>query len=435
MKKFFLPALLPFLLFAFFAGCGKDDNGVAIPVLKTLIVTEITPASAKVGGNVTSDGGAAITERGVYYGTSTGPETTGSKVSVGSGSGFFTTQLTGLEEGTEYYVKAFAVNSAGTAYGQELKFVPTDVLPDVRTIDITDITSKTAIVKGEATDDAGNEITERGVYIGTSQDPVLNGEKFQTGSGGGTFEDNIEGLSPETEYHVVVYAVNGVGEGYGEEKSFTTTEAEVLDSVSFTYNNVQVTYGAVEYNNMIWLDRNLGAEKPADSLNDAKSFGDLFQWGRQDDGHQERSSSTRNVLTPSGFQPGHSDFIVSINNPHDWNEDSDWLFRWTDDSGKKTEADPCPDGWRVPSREEWQSVSGGWDTREDLAKSPLRLPSAGMRREYEGDLRDVGVAAYYWSSTAQSDVSFLMYADTTNVVVYDHHRAAGYSVRCIKEEQ
>ncbi len=435
MKKFFLPALLPFLLFAFFSGCDKDDNGVAIPVIETLNVTEITPASAKVGGSVTNDGGAAVTERGVYYGTSPAPETTGTIVNIGTGDGSFSSQLTGLEEGTEYYVTAFAINSAGTAYGQELKFVPTDILPDVTTINIIDITSQTATVRGEITDDGGNKIIERGVYIDTSQNPVVNGEKVKNGRGAGIFKSEIQGLNPETKYYVVVYAVNGVGEGYGEEKSFTTIEAEVLDSVSFTYNNVQVTYGAVKYRNRIWLDRNLGAEKTADSLDDAKSFGGLFQWGRQDDGHQERSSSIRNALTPSGFQPGHSDFIVSVNNPYDWNEDSDWLFRWTDDSGKKTEADPCPDGWRVPTREEWQSVSEGWDTREDLANSPLRLPSAGMRREYEGDLRGVGGSAYYWSSSAQSDVSFLIYADTVNVVVYDHHRASGFSIRCIKKEE
>ncbi len=433
MKRLFWFALTVTII-AYFAGCGKDENGGALPFIETGRVTDITPISVTVEGNVKNDGGSLVTERGVFYGTSPDTETTGTKISAGTGEGFFSAELDGLQEGTEYYVRAFATNSAGTAYGSELRFTANDILPAVSTIEIIEIESRTAIVRADISDDGGNQVTERGVYIGTDPDPFETGEKVSSSRGKGAFNTTVEGLVPETTYYVVAYGLNGVGKGFGEEMVFETKELEVLDSVTFTYNNRELTYGAVEYNNRIWLDRNLGADRPAESIDDEDAFGDLFQWGRRDDGHQQRNSSTVNIQTLSGFQPGHDDFIVSQIYPHDWNVDSDWVTRWTDDAENRTEADPCPEGWRVPTRDEWQQAASGWNTHEDLFNSPLRLPSAGKRGEYEGKLSNDGDVAYYWSTTPQSQESYFLYADSANVITTDNHRAAGFSVRCIKIE-
>jgi len=74
------------------------------------------------GGNVTSSGGAAVTARGIAYGTSQNPTIAGSTVAAGSGTGSFTANMTGLQPGTTYYVRAYATNSAGTAYGAQVSF-------------------------------------------------------------------------------------------------------------------------------------------------------------------------------------------------------------------------------------------------------------------------------------------------------------------------
>jgi uncharacterized protein (TIGR02145 family) len=94
----------------------------ATPSVSTSNVTTIATTSATVGGNVSSEGSFPVTERGVYWGTSQNPETTGTKLQIGSGTGTFSTSLSGLNVGTTYYIRAYAKNSIGTSYGNEISF-------------------------------------------------------------------------------------------------------------------------------------------------------------------------------------------------------------------------------------------------------------------------------------------------------------------------
>jgi hypothetical protein len=80
----------------------------------------ITDNTSSSGGNITSDGGSIITARGVCWNTSKNPTIADSKTMDGSGSGKFTSFLTGLSENTLYYVRAYATNEVGTAYGNEV---------------------------------------------------------------------------------------------------------------------------------------------------------------------------------------------------------------------------------------------------------------------------------------------------------------------------
>jgi uncharacterized protein (TIGR02145 family) len=109
--------------------CARDTTGgstsAVIPSVTTASAASITANSAIAGGNVTSDGGAAVTARGVAYGTSANPTTSGTSTSDGTGTGVFTSQLTGLTASTNYYVRTYATNSAGTAYGNEVTFSTT----------------------------------------------------------------------------------------------------------------------------------------------------------------------------------------------------------------------------------------------------------------------------------------------------------------------
>ena len=118
--------------------CKKD---VSLPVLTTTNPTNITINSVTSGGTITSSGGADVTARGVCYGTSSNPTITGTHTSDGKGSGSFTSNITGLTPDTKYYIRAYATNSAGTAYGNEVSFTTTAlVAPTVTTVEVTAIT-------------------------------------------------------------------------------------------------------------------------------------------------------------------------------------------------------------------------------------------------------------------------------------------------------
>ncbi len=92
------------------------------PTVTTTAASSITSSGAATGGNVTSDGGATVTERGVCYSTSQNPTTSNSKVTSGTGTGSYTCNLTGLTANTTYYVRAYAINSNGTSYGSQVSF-------------------------------------------------------------------------------------------------------------------------------------------------------------------------------------------------------------------------------------------------------------------------------------------------------------------------
>lgn len=97
-------------------------HGISMPVLTTMAVTDITQTTAISGGEITSDGGATVTARGVCWSTSQNPTISDSKTEDGTGAGSFTSSISGLVPNTGYYVRAYATNSAGTGYGSAMSF-------------------------------------------------------------------------------------------------------------------------------------------------------------------------------------------------------------------------------------------------------------------------------------------------------------------------
>ena len=112
-----------FLLFVFLS-CGKKstESSANVPEVTTAEVSAITDNSAQCGGTITSDGGETITARGVCWSTGQTPTISDNKTNDGTGTGSFTSNITGLTEGTTYYVRAYATNSAGTGYGSAMSF-------------------------------------------------------------------------------------------------------------------------------------------------------------------------------------------------------------------------------------------------------------------------------------------------------------------------
>ncbi len=104
--------------------CGATT----LPTLTTTSATSITSSSAFSGGNISSDGGASVSARGVCWNTTGSPTTSSTLTYSGTGTGNFSSNLTGLTVGTTYYIRAFATNSIGTAYGNEVSFTTSLVI-------------------------------------------------------------------------------------------------------------------------------------------------------------------------------------------------------------------------------------------------------------------------------------------------------------------
>jgi len=134
--KQFLTILLPgCMFFSFITGCskkgeGSGDDPPTIPAVTTDTVTAITRNTAASGGNVISEAGAAVTQRGICWSKIPDPQITDTHTTDGAGKGAFTSQMAGLSENTLYYVRAYATNSKGTAYGNTMTFTTLKITVD-----------------------------------------------------------------------------------------------------------------------------------------------------------------------------------------------------------------------------------------------------------------------------------------------------------------
>lgn len=191
----------------------------------TTAVSSITTTTASSGGTITSDGGASVTARGVCWSTSANPTISDSKTTDATGTGTFTSSLTGLTAGTLYYVRSYATNSSGTSYGTQVSFTTASITVPVlaATTAASSVTGTTASSGGNVTSDGGASVTARGVCWSTSSNPTTSDSKTSDGTGTGTYTSSLTGLSGGTQYYVRAYATNSAGTAYGTEINFTTS--------------------------------------------------------------------------------------------------------------------------------------------------------------------------------------------------------------------
>ncbi|MFY1045396.1 T9SS type A sorting domain-containing protein [Chryseobacterium sp. GP-SGM7] len=214
--------------------------------------------------------------------------------------------------------------------------------------------------------------------------------------------------------------------------------------VTFTYKGQQVVYTTVRgADGKIWLQQNLGSSQVATSMADADSYGDLFQWGRWDDGHQNRNSATAAVPStnnPTGLA-GITSFILG-NSPAWWSTNalSDlWNGANISEITSTVSVDPCKaigQGWKLPSQADWVAVVGaeGMSSAANAYTSKLKLPAAGYRSQSSGGFTYVGERGYYWSGDVANTGGKYLYNSTSLANPNSGGpRAQGQSVRCIKE--
>ena len=395
-------------------------QAVQAPTVVTGEVTDITVHSATVAGNVTSDGGLAVTERGVCWSTNPNPTVYGSHASSGTGTGAFTVSLTDLTPNTQYYVRAYAKNGNRIGYGSEVTFTTQDEAPTVVTGEVTDITEHSATVAGNVTSDGGYEVTERGICWSMNPNPTIEGNHLSNGTGTGAFTVNLTNLTANTQFYIRAYATNSAGTAYGSEVTFTTSGG----GGSHAYVDLGLPSGT------LWATCNVGADNPED-------YGDYFAWGETqpkdtyDWGTYQYCMGNSTTLTKycSNSSYGYNGFTDNLTTLLP--EDDAATFNWGSD-------------WRMPTETEWQELLTNtivtWTTQNGVNGSrftasngnSLFLPAAGYRRG--GELSGVGSSGGDWSSALNT--GYPRYAwyfgFDSGCSLYDNSRGYGYSVRAVR---
>ena len=191
-------------------------KGPTVPTVETAEVTNIKSKMATGGGKVTSSGGFAVTKRGVCWGTSQYPTVTNDHTEDGTGAGEFFSNIGNLQPNTTYYVRAYAENEKGIAYGNQVYFTTESGVPTVQT-KLVRVDGKTMVFcEGVVTDQGDSPVTARGICWGTST-PTISSQKTSDGEGTGGFSTSVTVTSVHSSnLYFRAYATNSSGTAYGE---------------------------------------------------------------------------------------------------------------------------------------------------------------------------------------------------------------------------
>jgi len=225
-------------------------------ISSTTAPSSITQTSAYSGGTITSDGGFSIIAKGVCWSTTTSPTVANNKTSNGSGANSYSSSISGLSHGTTYYVRAYATNSIGTSYGNQVSFAtnPATIPVISSTTTASSITQTTAISGGSISSDGGASVTIRGVcWSSATSTPTIADSKTSDGNGIGTFSSNLTGLQASTTYYYRAYATNSAGTSYGTTRSFLTNSI-TTPTISSTTNASSITQTAAVSGGTISID-------------------------------------------------------------------------------------------------------------------------------------------------------------------------------------
>lgn len=407
-------------------GCKK----ATVPELTTVNITEITLNSAVSGGTIKSDGGEDITEKGVCWSTATGPTIADSKTSDGKGSASFTSNLVGLAEGAPYYVRAYATNSVGTAYGNEVTFTTNQVTgAAVTTTEATSITPASAAAGGNVTDAGGGTVSARGICWSTAQNPTIADSKTTNGTGTGSFTSSLTGLDNGTIYYYRAYATNSSGTTYGQEYQFITTVADIDGNV----------YQTVKIGTQVWIAENLKTTRYNDDTA-IPNVTDNTEWTELSTGAFCWANNDEATYKPL-YGALYNWYAVETGNlcPTGWHVPTDAEFSVMEVSLGMSEIDASGTEWRGTDQGEKLKSTTGWpEGQNGTNTSGFTAPPSGYRFYGDGLTKGLGLICYFWSATPVDDlISAYRRLDADNDAVYRSatHKEAGKSVRCVKNSQ
>jgi uncharacterized protein (TIGR02145 family) len=304
---------------------------------------------------------------------------------------------------------------------KEFKIVMEPTVP-VLTTNATSITSASADIEGKVTSNGGSAVTVQGICWSINENPTIAGNKISIGTGSESFTIKMTGLTPGTNYYVRAYAINSAGTGYGNQKSFQTSNEIITDIDGNIYHSVTI-------GTQVWMVENLKTTKyrnrdPIPNVTDGISWGTVttgaYCWYNND-------------------EPAYKNIQGALYNWHAVNT-----------------GNLCPTGWNVPTNVEWTTLTdylGGLDIAGSMLKQTgttgwaepnggatnetgFTAVGGGSRNNTTGAFAQVWTNGYWWSATESTTTHSLrrgMASPNGAVSVNDHPKNYGLSVRCIKD--
>jgi len=407
-----------------------DTSPVGLATLTTYNTTSVESTTAVSGGNITFDGGASITARGVCWAITPNPTILDNKTNDGSGTGSFASNITGLSPTTTYYLRAYATNSAGTAYGNEVTFNTTGYLATIRTYNVDHISQWSAFVNNEITWDGGAEVTSRGVCWSTDQNPTTADTKTNDGSGTGYFVSSLINLNAGTTYYIRAYCTNSAGTTYGDQVTFATlTGGAVVLNPNLIYGSITDiegnVYKTIQIGTQVWMAENLRTTKLNDNTNILLLTNDT-EWS--------------NISSPGYCWYG--------NNSEVFKAEYGAIYNFYSVLTGKI----CPVGWHIPSSAEWSTLttySGGenaagiklkesgnthWESASTGATNESGFTAIpGGQRQYNGTFWMVGERALWWGSDRDWQYGFGWQVFVNYSIAQGLYYNDGVYIRCIMD--
>lgn len=307
-------------LAALTTACKKDEKS-SVAIITTTTPANITAASAQTGGDITNTGGSAISQSGVCWAFQNNPSVAdsvidGSQTAIGT----FTISMSNLNANTTYYVRAFAINGIGTAYGIVDSFLTAAGVPTVTTTAISNNADLTAQSGGSISNTGGAVIIAKGVCWSTSVNPTVSNSKTVDSTGAGSFTDTLSNLTLGVTYYVRAYATNSYGTGYGNQISFTVSSSGTVTDFD---GNV---YATITIGTQTWTTSNLKVT------------------------HYRNGDPIVNGLTGFDFS---SDTTGAFTFPNNDSTENAVFGKYYNVGAVLDGRNIAPTGWHVPSDDEW----------------------------------------------------------------------------------
>ncbi len=386
-------------------GCEKVDL-VNTNIVTTAEISYISETNANGGGKIYNGGRTSVSSRGICWGTEPNPTINNTRTLNGTGDGSFTSILTDLSPNSTYYVRAYASNTHGIVYGNNVSFSTNNSdFPILKTNSISNLTSTTCTSGGSILFEGNSVISSRGVCWSTANPPSITDYRTKDGSGIGVFTSSISGLDIDSIYYIRAYATNSKGTAYGNSLYLKPFKSTIADIDGNEYTTVRI-------GTQVWTVENMKVTK------------------------YQNGDPIPNILENSVWNSLETGAYCDYDNNTMNTDVYGNLYNWFAVSDTRNIA---PKGWHVATYVEYQLLldylGGSMEADEILRNDGFNALSGGKRNR-DGVFLEQGINPYFWTSTEYhlgSNWARYLLLDGGALNIDCLSKNNGFSVRCIRD--